>query len=74
MACTGFFSTALPFSSPALSICPLNSGKYFSTASSTFTLPSSTSIIRAVAVIGLVIEAIQKRLSVRIGFFAAMSA
>ena len=53
---------------------PLNSGRYFSTGSSTFTLPSSTRIIRAVAVIGLDCEAIQNRASVVIGRLAAMSA
>jgi len=49
-------------------------GRYFSTASSTFTFPSSTSIISAVAVIGFVCEAIQKSVSGRMGWFAAMSA
>ena len=37
-----------------------NSGMYFSTESSTDSLPSSSSIRTAVAVMGLVIEAIQK--------------
>ena len=38
-----------------------NSGRYFSTGSSKLSLPSSTSMATAVADIGLVIEAIQKK-------------
>ncbi len=51
-----------------------SSGRYFDTGSSTESLPSSWSIKMAVAVTGLVIEAIQKRLSGRIGVLAATSA
>ena len=74
IGCLGFRSSTWSLSCSAMNICPLNSGRYFSTGSSTFTLPSSTSIISAVAVIGLDCEAIQNRLSVCIGFLAAMSA
>ena len=59
---------------PSAVLRPLNSGRYFSTGSSTESLPSSWSIMTAVAVIGLVIEAIQKMASGRIGLSAAMSA
>ena len=61
-------------SASTASICPLKSGRYFSTGSSRRTLPSSTSIISAVAVMGFEIEAIQTRLSGRIRFWPAMSA
>jgi hypothetical protein len=52
----------------------LNSGTYFSTGSSTFNLPSSCNMSTAVAVIGLVMEAIQNKLSGCIGFSPATSA
>ena len=51
-----------------------NSGRCFSTGSSSASLPSSTSIMKAVAVIGLDCEAIQKSASAAIGLPAAMSA
>ena len=51
----------------------LNSGKYFSTGSSTESLPSSCNIMMAVAVIGFVMEAIQNISSVRSAFFVAKS-
>ena len=51
-----------------------NSGMNFSTRSSTESLPSSASIMTAVAVTGLVIDAIQKIVSGRIGFWSAISA
>ena len=70
----GLFKSSWSWSRSTASICPWNSGRYFSTGSSTFTLPSSTRIISAAAVIGLDIEAIQKRLSVCIGLWAATSA
>ena len=73
MGWTGLFSSMCSVSCSAFTHWPLNSGRYFSTGSSTLTLPSSTSIIKAVAVIGLDWEAIQNSASVRIGFFAAMS-
>ena len=53
---------------------PWNSGRYFSTGSSSLTFPSSTSIISAVAVIGLDCEAIQNSASVAIGLPASTSA
>ena len=59
---------------PSAVFRPSNSGRCFSTGSSTESLPSSWSIRTAVAVIGLVIEAIQKIVSGRIGLPAAMSA
>ena len=59
---------------PSAVLSSLNSGRYFSTGSSTESLPSSWSIRTAVAVMGLVIEAIQKIVSGRIGLFSAMSA
>src|ERR1043166_192285 len=51
-----------------------NSGRYFATGSETLSLPASFNIGSGVAVIGFVIDAIQKRLSIDIGFFAATSA
>ena len=59
-----FFSTT---------IWPWNSGRYFSTGSSSRNFPASTSIMSAVAVIGLDIEAIQKIASVCIGTLAPRS-
>ena len=73
IGCAGFFSTSRPSPFSATTIWPRNSGRYFSTGSSSRTFPSSTSIIRAVAVIGFDIEAIQKRSSTFIGLFAATS-
>ncbi len=52
----------------------LNSGRCFSTVSSTFNFPSSCNINTATAVTGLVMEAIQKSVSGDIGFLFAMSA
>ncbi len=65
----GFFRTSRPSSFSATTIWPRNSGRYFSTGSSSRTLPSSTSIISAEAVIGFDIEAIQKRSSGFMGVF-----
>ena len=49
--------------SPLASFASLNAEMYFSTGSSTDTLPSSTRIISAVAVIGLVIDMMPNRSS-----------
>ena len=72
-----FWSIA-PFScftcASAATIWPWNSGRYFSTGSSSFTLPSSTSIIMQAVVKALLCEAIQNSSSVRIGILCAMSA
>ena len=54
-------------SASSLSAAFLNCGRYLDTGSLTDSLPSSCRIITAVAVTGLVIEAMQKMLSVRIG-------
>jgi hypothetical protein len=43
-------------------------GKYFATSSSSFNFPSSTSIMMAAEVIGLVIDAMLKIVSFVIGF------
>ena len=59
IGCFGLLSSTCSLSCSTASHWPLNSGRYFSTGSSSFTLPSSTSIIKAVAVIGLDCEAIQ---------------
>ena len=64
---------SLPGFPPAV-LSLASSGRYLATGSSTESLPSSWSISTAVAVTGLVIEAIQKMLSGRIGFFADRSA
>ena len=47
---------------------------YFDTGSSRPSLPCSYSIMIATLVIGLVIEAMRKMASVRIGFFSSRSA
>src|SRR5579863_3950404 len=73
IGCTGFFSSSCVSSFSASTHRFLNSGRYFSTGSSTFTLPSSTSIIKAAAVIGFDCEAIQNIESGCIGFFASTS-
>ncbi len=59
---------------PSAVLSCANSGMCFSTGSSTDSLPSSWSINTAVAVIGLVIDAIQKMVSGRMGRSLAMSA
>ena len=74
IGCCGFLSSMWLPSRYTASHWPLNSGRYFSTGSSRFTLPSSTSIISAVAVIGLDCEAIQNSASAAIGLPAATSA
>ena len=63
----GFLSVMVSPDCSATSIWPRNSGRCFSTGSSTASFPSSTSIMMPMAVIGLVIEAIRKRVSDRIG-------
>ena len=68
IGCRGNRGCSLP--PAAATRWPLNSGRYFSTGSSICSLPSSTSIINAVAVSDLLIDAIQNRLSVRIGALA----
>ena len=73
IGCAGFLRTMTFPSFSATTIWPLNSGRYVSTGSSSFTFPSSTSIIRAVAVIGLFMEAIQNRLSTFMAPSAATS-
>ncbi len=52
----------------------LNAGRYLLTGSSMSSFPSSCSIIAAVATIGFVIDAIEKRLPFFIGVAASMSA
>jgi hypothetical protein len=74
IGCCGFFSTVTSSSWYAMTFWPLNSGRYFSTGSSMLTLPSSTSIMSAVPVIGLVCDAIQNIVSGVIGFLVARSA
>ena len=59
---------------PSTTFWPLNSGRYFSTASSSVSLPSSTSSISAVPVMGLVCDAIQKSASGFITRWVARSA
>ena len=74
MGWLGFRSSWCSPSFSATTICPRNSGRYFPTASSSAILPSSTSIITAVAVMGLDCEAIQNIESVLIAFCPAISA
>src|SRR5437773_9173160 len=45
---------------PFVSVCSRNSGTYFSTGSSSASLPASTSVIAADTVTGLVMDAIQQ--------------
>ena len=59
---------------PSTDLRSLNSGKCFWTGSSTDSFPSSWSMRTAVAVTGLVIEAIQKIVSGCIGLLAVISA
>ena len=49
-------------------------GRYFATSSSSFSLPSSTSIMMATEVIGLVIDAMLKIVSFAIGVLAERAA
>ena len=67
----GFLKTSLSPSFESTISCSLNSARYFSTGSSTESFPSSTSIMIAMAVIGLVIEAIRNRASIGIANFCS---
>ena len=63
----GFLSVNESPSRDAISSCPLNSGRCFSTGSSTDSFPSSCKIMIPIAVIGLVIDAMRKTASFGIG-------
>ncbi len=63
----GFLSVTESSDRVATIIRPTNSGRCFSTGSSIASFPSSASIMTAIAVIGLVIEAMRKSVSGRIG-------
>ncbi len=63
----GFLRVSVSAVLESKSICPLNSGRCFSTGSSSDSFPSSTNSMIPIAVIGLVIDMMRKMASLGIG-------